>query len=215
METQPRRIHPLVALAAVSVTVASLVAVAAMTGLLPGSHAEAPAPTTVAATEPAAAEKAAPAPSAAPAPPPRPAPHVTHSAAKPAPAPAKLAEAALQPPPPPPPVCHNCGTVESVREIVEQGQGTGLGAIAGGILGGVLGHQVGNGRGNDAATVIGAVGGAVAGHQIEKAERKAVHYEITVRLNDGSTHKLTSKEAPPWHEGDQVKLIDGALYPAG
>lgn len=214
METQPRRIHPLVALAAVSVTLASLVAVAAMTGLLPGSHAEAPSAAPVAAIEQEAAEPAAPKSAAAPSAPTKTAP-APHKVAKAAPAPAKLAEAALQPPPPPPPICHNCGTVESVREIVEQGQGTGLGAVAGGILGGVLGHQVGNGRGNDAATVIGAVGGAIAGHQVEKAQRKAVHYEVTVRLNDGSTHKLTSKEAPPWREGDQVKLVDGALYPAG
>lgn len=113
------------------------------------------------------------------------------------------------------PVCADCGVVESVRSVTKKGQGTGLGAVAGGILGGVLGHQVGSGRGNDAATVIGAVGGAVAGHQIEKAKRKAVHYEVTVRLNDGSRHTVTSKEAPPWREGDQVKLVDGALYPAG
>jgi uncharacterized protein YcfJ len=214
METQPRRIHPLVALAAVSVTLASLVAVAAMTGLLPGSHAEAPASAPVATTEPAVAAKEVAAPVTVPASAPKSAP-AAHKVAKAAPSPVKMAEAALQPPPPPPPVCQTCGTVESVREIVEQGQGTGLGAVAGGILGGVLGHQVGSGRGNDAATVIGAVGGAVAGHQIEKAQRKAVHYEVTVRLNDGSTHTLTSKETPPWREGDQVKLVDGALYPAG
>ena len=34
------------------------------------------------------------------------------------------------------PVCHDCGTVEAVREIETKGEGTGLGAIAGGVIGG-------------------------------------------------------------------------------
>lgn len=213
MEGKPGRIHPLVAIAAVSVTVASLAAVATLTGFLPGSAAEPTPPAPVAAVEPAAASKDAAATVAPQATPPKPAPRAT-APRTPAAAPAKTTTAAL-PPPPPPPVCHNCGTVESVREVVQQGQGTGLGAVAGGVLGGVLGHQVGSGRGNDAATVIGAVGGAVAGHQVEKAQRKSVHYEISVRMDNGSRQSINAKEAPVWREGDRVKLVDGALAPAG
>lgn len=219
MEGKPSRIHPLVATAAVSVTVASLAAVAALTGILPGSQAE-PTPPTQTATIAATAEPpiAAQAPVAAK---PAPTPAATHAPVprKPASQPTRVADktvaTALPPPPPPPPVCHNCGTVESVREVVQKGQGTGLGAVAGGILGGVLGHQVGSGRGNDAATVIGAVGGAVAGNAVEKSQRKSVHYEISVRMDDGGYQTITTKEAPAWREGDHVKVVDGGLVAAG
>lgn len=226
MEGKPNRIHPLVAVAAVSVTIASLAAVAALTGIMPGSHAETTPPAPLAANTPANAVEPAVATEAPAAAKPAPAPAVTHSTAPhkpvshparapaPAPAPENTVVAAQTPPPPPPPVCHNCGTVESIREVVQQGKGTGLGAVAGGILGGVLGHQVGNGRGNDAATVIGAVGGAVAGNAVEKSQRKTVHYEITVRMDDGGYQTITAKQASPWHEGDHVKVVDGMLTAA-
>ena len=119
------------------------------------------------------------------------------------------------PPPPPPPVCRNCGIVESVRQVVQEGQGTGLGAVAGGVLGGVLGHQVGSGRGKDAATVLGAVGGAYAGHQVEKSQRKSVSYDVTVRIDDGTRQTVQFKEQPAWREGDRVKVVNGTLASAG
>jgi outer membrane lipoprotein SlyB len=220
MEGKPNRIHPLVAAAAVSVTIASLAAVAALTGILPGSHAEttpsAQTATTATATEPPVAAEPPATAKLAP-----PAPVATHAAVphKPASHPARAPDQTVvaeqtPPPPPPPPVCHNCGTVESIREIVQKGEGTGLGAVAGGILGGVLGHQVGNGRGNDAATVIGAVGGAVAGNAVEKSQRKTVHYEISVRMDDGGYQTITTKGASTWHEGDHVKVVNGALIAA-
>src|SRR5262245_39806246 len=54
--------------------------------------------------------------------------------------------------------CRDCGVVQSVREIKQQGEGTGAGAVVGGVVGGVLGHQVGGGRGKDVATAVGVVG---------------------------------------------------------
>lgn len=218
MEGKPNRIHPLVAAAAVSVTIASLAAVAALTGILPGSQAETtpPAQTATTATEPPVATQAPVTAKSTPAPVAPAHAAATHKpASRPARAPDQTVIAAQTPPPPPPPVCHNCGTVESVREIVQKGEGTGLGAVAGGILGGVLGHQVGSGRGNDAATVIGAVGGAVAGNAVEKSQRKTVHYEISVRMDDGGYQTITTKEASAWREGDHVKVVDGMLTAVG
>lgn len=115
--------------------------------------------------------------------------------------------------PPPPPICLDCGTVESVREIQQEAQGSGLGAVTGGVLGGVLGHQVGNGRGRDVATVLGAIGGAFAGNATEKNLRSARKYQIIVRLEDGSTRVVTEKQAPEWRTGDHVRFINGELSP--
>ncbi|UUZ49710.1 hypothetical protein LP420_05790 [Massilia sp. B-10] len=49
--------------------------------------------------------------------------------------------------------CGNCGNVESVREVTQRAQGSGLGAAGGAVIGGLLGNQVGGGNGRKLATV--------------------------------------------------------------
>jgi outer membrane lipoprotein SlyB len=88
-------------------------------------------------------------------------------------------------------VCATCGTVESVRAVQRKGQGSGLGAVAGGVLGGIVGNQMGNGNGKTAMTVLGAIGGGLAGNEIEKTQRTTTAYEVTVRMDDGSTRVVT------------------------
>src|SRR5207248_1797098 len=107
MEAQARRsLHPLMAGAAVAVIIAAGVAVAAITGYLPGSNAEM-------------------APEAKPA-----APQASHlaqqrqhlAAAKPAESRQHVAAA-----------CTDCGVVVEVKEVDVLGKGSGIGAIAGGV----------------------------------------------------------------------------------
>lgn len=107
--------------------------------------------------------------------------------------------------------CRDCGTVENVREITQEGQGSGIGAVAGGVLGGVLGHQVGGGRGRDVATVAGALGGAYAGNEIEKSKRSSHHYQITVRMDNGTTQTITESQPPMWRNGDRVRVGNGRI----
>lgn len=107
--------------------------------------------------------------------------------------------------------CVNCGRIESVREVVTKGEGTGLGAVGGAVVGGVLGNQVGGGQGKDLATVVGAVGGAVAGNEIEKRTKTTKSYEITVRLDDGSSRTFQEPNMPSWRPGDQVKINNGSI----
>ena len=106
--------------------------------------------------------------------------------------------------------CAECGVIESVRQIEQRGEGTGLGAVGGAVVGGVLGHQVGGGRGKDVMTVVGAVGGAVAGNQIEKQVKSTIGYEITVRFDDGSSRMFPSNEST-WRSGDKVKIVNGVI----
>ncbi len=242
METTAiKRMHPLAAIAAVSVTLFSLVGIGAVTGLIPTSHSQS-APVQAAkpaedpsklaaATQPSetttvttttvtgakpAAHKAA----------------VRHArpverAARPAEEPVKTVrnEAPIkvaqndpapryEPAPraePAKPICHDCGVIDSVREIEKKGEGSGLGAAAGGIAGGVLGHQTGAGRGRDVMTVLGAIGGAFAGHAIEKNVKKVKNYEITIRFDDGSSQIITQDNPPAWRQGDRVKFVDGVI----
>ena len=58
----------------------------------------------------------------------------------------------------------------------EPGDAKGVGAVAGGVVGGVLGNKLGKGKG--LVTILGAAGGAFAGHQIEKQARAEKRWEI-------------------------------------
>ena len=230
--TNTRRLHPIVAAAAVSVMVFSAVGVAAITGLIPHSKGSVSEQAPIAAADTPAAP-----PQSMPAAAPEPASSVT----TPAPAPVKkhVAKAPKHstPPaqvaysdvpayaPPPPPVAQApqtyeapkpavkpgvLGTVVSVREVEQKGDAKGIGAIGGGVAGAVLGHQVSDKR---LVTVLGAAGGALLGNQIEKTARATKHWELTVRYDDGSTQVFNSEQTPFWHEGDRVRLYEGKLQP--
>ncbi|SAI19092.1 Surface antigen [Bordetella ansorpii] len=187
-------LHPLIATAAVSVIVLCAVAVAAIAGWLPGSSADrAPA-------EQAALQE--------PGQPPQ--PGQQQAAKGKAPAPAAAAQ---------PPACAACGTVESVRTVqvpVRSNSNNIVGTLAGGVVGGVVGNQIGGGRGRDAATVLGAVGGAFAGHEIERnirAQQTVTHYELTVRMSDGSARSFRSAQPFPYASGTPVRVENNQLLP--
>ena len=212
METNSR-LHPLLTAAAISVTVFSAVGVGTLTGLVPpsiGSQKEAVLelpkevvkPIEPAITHPVPVKKAQVARPAKP----RTSEPVVYREYAEAPRIAQIET--------PKPVVQpgNLATVQSVREVKDPGQHTGLGPIAGGIAGAVLGDQIG-GKGNTrkVLTVLGAAGGAYAGREIEKHARATKHWEIDVRRDDGVQETVRSDVAPPYQPGERVRLIDGRL----
>jgi outer membrane lipoprotein SlyB len=105
--------------------------------------------------------------------------------------------------------CVDCGVVQSMRLVEQQGQSSGVGMVAGGVIGGVLGHQIGSGRGNTVATIAGAGAGAYAGNQIEKNRNKKSYWAVAIKMDNGSTRNLTYTNKPAVNEGERVKLLDG------
>ena len=194
----PNRIHPLLAGAAASVMLVSLVGVAAITGMLPSSHSTA-ADSLRATNQPAAAVVASPAPVITPAP--------MQQAALPA-AVAPAQQYALVPVQAP----QQQAAPVMVREVVEhktvvhdkyvhraptphhqqQAQYTqydaapryapapvyqqpsanssnnAIGMGIGAVVGGLVGSQVGGGNGKTLATIAGAVGGGYLGNEVAK-----------------------------------------------
>lgn len=241
MDASPRKsIHPLMATAAVAVILFSVVGIGAITGVIPISKSNservaAPAEQPSATQSAPATAQPLPQPprsAAVPEPAPRPQPQATpkpapqRPVAQPAPVEERYPEpqAVREPPrvaaaersaPAPRAICYDCGMVESVREIKQAGEGSGIGAVAGAVGGAVLGRQVGGGRGRDLATVAGAVGGAVAGHQVEKHVKSSVVYEITVRMEDGSMRSFTESAPPSWRPGDRVRVQGDRLTTQG
>lgn len=206
-----KRIHPLVAAAAIGVLLLSVVGVAAMTGMLPNSNSAGSQKEAIAALDKEAAEKAADAKEAkekaelAK----RKDTERNASAAKAAnqsqardTSSTKVAQAQI---------CYDCGRVESVRSVQGAAKPSGVGVVAGAVLGGVLGNQVGNGDGRKLATVAGAVGGGFAGNEIEKRTRTETNFEVRVRMEDGNIRTFPYDNQPNWSAGDRVRVVDGYL----
>jgi outer membrane lipoprotein SlyB len=223
METNTKRLHPLLVLAAISLTVFSAVGIAALTGLIPHSKGSIN-DSTPAAVSAAPVTEPAPAPSVAPSAPAAPKPVKKHVARAAAPKPIEpviyrdfgdpvpLAQAPQVVETPKPVVKPGVlGTVQSVREVEQKGDAKGVGAVGGGLAGAVLGHNIGDH--NKLVTVLGAAGGAFVGNQIEKQARATKHWELTVRYDDGTTQTFASDAQPFWHQGDRVRLYEGKLQP--
>jgi len=208
----PRRTHPLVIVAAGTVTLFSLVGIGAVMGWLPTSTGQ---------SNPSASVAQAPEQTESK---PEPAKPVERNAQRPVAKPEprhREAQVAITPPPPPPPpaavaeICRECGVIEEVRTVEKPGQASGVGAVGGAVVGGVLGHQGGSGRGKDVATILGALGGAFGGNQVEKEVKKEKQYQTVVRYDDGSRATFTQATLPAWHRGDRVRVINGAIQANG
>ncbi len=220
------KMHPLVAAAAASVIVVSLVGTAAIMDWLPSSKSKespelsAAAPATAEKTEATKlADESAPVPAAHKAPHAQvAAPHkkpATQVAAAPQSAPAPVQSAAPQQPMPQvvqaQPICEVCGKVEGVRTIETAAKPSGVGVVAGAVVGGLLGNQVGGGTGKTLATVAGAVGGGYAGNEIEKRTRKGTAWEVDVRMENGEKRSFKYDTQPSWRAGDRVKVVNNSL----
>src|SRR5882762_10869144 len=213
MEAQAtRQTHPLIIIAAIAITLFSLVGIGAVLGWIPtsvGNPGTASTPLAQAPEQPAVQPE--PVKPAERKPTVRPKPVVK---SQPVHEPARAAV------PPPPPVvvaaiCRECAVIEEVREVEKAGQASGAGAVGGAVVGGVIGHQMGGGRGKDVATVLGVIGGGLAGNAIEKNAKKTVEYQIVVRYEDGTKGLFTQATPPSWRPGDKVKVINGVIQGRG
>ncbi len=107
--------------------------------------------------------------------------------------------------------------VESIRQVqvpVKDNSDHLIGTIGGGVVGGVVGNQFGGGSGKTALTVLGAVGGALAGREVERNIRQqqtVTHYELTVRMSDGSTRQFRSAQPFAFASGDHVRVENNQL----
>lgn len=230
IEPTAKKLHPLVATAAVAVIVASVLGAIVLITDQVAAHRGQDAPAVASSDTSSSANPAAPPEAVSPpekeiAPLPSPTHKLVHKTAPPK-APVEVAQAGYPPPPPaagsavppdvamaapPPPVCTDCGVVAGVRAVKTAGQGTGVGAVAGGVVGGLVGHQFGSGHGKDAMSILGVIGGAVAGHEVEKEVKATTHYEVDVRLDNGRLRTVTVPGDPGPIVGIRVRIENGQL----
>jgi outer membrane lipoprotein SlyB len=236
MSDHNARLHPIIIIAGTSVTIAALLAIAMMLGLVPtpgsrtASHSEtvsietpqaparvtSPAPPAANLTAPSRAEQKAAA-----------APPKKTAARDPAPLARERPLGSTQthtqsrtvtgsaPAPANAPVCTTCGTVTSIRTVQQQGEAGMLGPIAGGVVGGAAGSQIGGGSGRALATIAGAAGGAAVGTEIERRTKSTTTYVVNVRLDGGATRSFNFASTPGYNTGDRVRIVDGRLVRGG
>ncbi len=223
------RIHPLVAAAAVSVTLVSLIGVAAITGILPTSKATQGTNTATVAP----AQNALMAPTQTPMQTQAQQQQLAQNNQVVTPAPVTVQhvkpvhhshprqsnqtrpvndgmqqQAAAQ-------TCLDCGRIESVQPVQAAAPASGLGVGVGAVVGGLLGNQVGKGNGRTLATIAGAVGGGYAGNEVEKRTRTSTTYEVRVRMDDGEVRTFPQNGTNGWRAGDRVRVVNGALTSRG
>lgn len=196
-----RRLHPLVGVAAVAVVVASLTAVAAVTGVLPLGNAT--QGTRDAGPQYSITQSTAPVTSQAPAP---------GSTTRP---PAyESQQAQVQPQAEPRPAAapsHTAGHVTGVQVVEAEKPTSGLGAVGGAVVGGLLGNQIGNGNGRILGTVAGAAAGGFGGNYAEKKLNTNKSYRVSVKMDDGSRRTFTYQNPPGVDVGQRVHLERGVL----
>jgi outer membrane lipoprotein SlyB len=111
------------------------------------------------------------------------------------------------------PKCIDCGVVSAVNVVEVKGEGSGLGAVAGGVAGAVIGDQVGEGKNRKLLTVAGAAGGAIAGHEIEKYAKTHKRFDLSVRMDDGTTKTVSSETEPVIKVGQRVRMTQAGVQP--
>jgi outer membrane lipoprotein SlyB len=184
---KPKLLYPSLVIAAVAVTLFSLLGIATMTGILPQAHSASSMDGGAARQEAVATEQASVAQG------------TESTVSNP-----RTASGAVA-------TCHVCGSVESINQIESKGQGSGIGAVAGGIAGALLGNTIGAGNGRTAMTLLGAGGGAYAGNEIEKNTHKSTSYRIRVRLENGELRTVYQRTPPAVAVGDRVKVVNGEI----
>jgi outer membrane lipoprotein SlyB len=107
--------------------------------------------------------------------------------------------------------CANCGVVESIHTIQQQGEGGAVGMVGGGVAGALIGSQIGHGTAKTVAEVAGAAGGAFVGNEIQKKVTSSTHYDVAVRLENGSAQTVSFPAQPAFVVGSRVRVENGTL----
>ena len=107
--------------------------------------------------------------------------------------------------------CKNCGYVDRVRQVEEEGVSKWVAPVVGGAAGGLVGSLFGGGKGKTAMTVVGAVGGAYAGHKYQESQSTGGRWEVVVRMDDGSLRTFSESSQPSVRAGERVRVVSQHL----
>ena len=99
------------------------------------------------------------------------------------------------------------GVVESVREVLMEGQQSGAGTFAGAAVGGIAGSHVGGGKGQLIGAILGALAGGMAGATIEDNAAQKNALEITVQLDNGQLIAIVQEADERFNPGEKIRIL--------
>lgn len=99
------------------------------------------------------------------------------------------------------------GIVELVHNVLIEGTKSSVGGLAGGAAGAALGSTIGSGTGKTVAAVFGAIAGGLAGSAAEEKVTQKDAFEITVKLDNGSTIVVVQEADEVFAVGDRVRIL--------
>jgi outer membrane lipoprotein SlyB len=105
--------------------------------------------------------------------------------------------------------CADCGTVESVTQVLHDTPNSGVGAAIGAAVGGLIANKIGGEEGKTIATIMGLLGGVWAGNALEKHLKQAPTYQVVVRMQDNTQRSFELTAAMP--VGAKVKVQGGTI----
>ncbi len=102
--------------------------------------------------------------------------------------------------------CADCAIVESVRAVDAPPRGGVVGAVGGAIAGAILGKELGEAHTRRVLSVLGAIGGALLGREVARQASSSTHYDVVLRLADGTLLKRRYEQTPPFATGQTIRL---------
>ena len=108
--------------------------------------------------------------------------------------------------------CDRCGTIESIRQAAVKEQWTPLGSMPSSADIGPSGmamYQIGKGLTNQGQVLVGAAGGTA--YRTQPTQRNITRWEVTVKMDDGSTRALTQNYEPLMQVGDRVRVFGSQI----
>ena len=99
------------------------------------------------------------------------------------------------------------GVVEFVKEVLVEGEKSGLGTAGGAIIGGIAGSTIGGGKGSTLAALGGAVLGGIAGNVAEEKMTDFNGLELTGKLDNEKVIAVVQENDVLFVVGDRVRVL--------
>ncbi|MDP1524958.1 MAG: hypothetical protein Q8M20_04060 [Rhodocyclaceae bacterium] len=103
--------------------------------------------------------------------------------------------------------CASCGVVVSMRLVTAIDGAAVRNPVGSAVFGSMIGNLMGGTRGQELFGWLGAIAAIRNGEVLHPG----MYYETTIRFDDGGTRAFVNITRPQWRDGDQVRVVEGAI----
>ena len=103
--------------------------------------------------------------------------------------------------------CASCGVVMSMRLVAATDDAAVRNTVGNAVVGGMIGNLLGGARGQELFGWLGAIAATRNGVVLYPG----IHYETTVRFDNGASRVFVNMTRPQWRSGDRVRVVEGTI----